>query len=157
MKAISLIQPWASLAALGLKEWETRSWYSNYRGLLAIHASKRAPSYAREFFEEAFYGFGPLTENPYESFDDLPRGAIIAVARLADVVPTEELCPPGRRGRLSERERMYGDFSPGRYAWLLADVVRLAAPVPCRGNFGLWDAPPELRDLSWSFARNGDG
>ncbi len=43
MKALSLWQPWASLIALGVKTIETRSWATNYRGPLAIHAGLRRP------------------------------------------------------------------------------------------------------------------
>lgn len=38
MKAITLMQPWATLVAIGAKRLETRSWSTNYRGPLAIHA-----------------------------------------------------------------------------------------------------------------------
>lgn len=31
----------------------------------------------------------------------------------------------------------YGDFTPGRYAWLLVDVVPVEPPVPFRGGQGL--------------------
>ena len=41
IKALTLWQPWASLIAWGEKQYETRSWSTEYRGLLAIHASKR--------------------------------------------------------------------------------------------------------------------
>ena len=37
-----------------------------------------------------------------------------------------------------------GDYSPGRYAWLLDDVRALAEPVPCRGRQGLWTLPEEV-------------
>ncbi|MEZ7793182.1 ASCH domain-containing protein [Niallia circulans] len=33
-------QPWATLIALGGKEFETRSWQTKYLGKLAIHAGK---------------------------------------------------------------------------------------------------------------------
>lgn len=36
-------------------------------------------------------------------------------------------------------QRPFGDFTPGRYAWLLADVEALAEPVPARGRQGLWE------------------
>ena len=39
MKALTLIQPWASLILLGEKKIETRSWKTNYRGEIYIHAS----------------------------------------------------------------------------------------------------------------------
>jgi hypothetical protein len=41
MKAITIIQPWATLIAFGEKEFETRSWATNYRGNLAIHAGRK--------------------------------------------------------------------------------------------------------------------
>jgi activating signal cointegrator 1 len=40
MKAISICQPWATLIVIGAKRFETRSWKTDYRGILAIHASK---------------------------------------------------------------------------------------------------------------------
>jgi hypothetical protein len=40
MKVLSLTQPWATLAAIGAKKIETRSWSTAYRGPLAIHAAK---------------------------------------------------------------------------------------------------------------------
>jgi hypothetical protein len=38
MKVLTLKQPWATLVANGLKEYEFRSWKTNYRGKLLIHA-----------------------------------------------------------------------------------------------------------------------
>ena len=43
MKAITVIQPWASLLAEGAKLYETRSWKTNYRGEILIHAGKKDP------------------------------------------------------------------------------------------------------------------
>ena len=40
IKAITLLQPYAALVAIGAKTIETRSWYTPYRGPLAIHAGK---------------------------------------------------------------------------------------------------------------------
>ena len=41
-------------------------------------------------------------------------------------------------------QRPYGDFAPGRYAWLLTDVRALSEPVPARGRQGLWTPDAEL-------------
>lgn len=40
MKALTVQQPYASLIASGEKWIENRSWHTNYRGPLAIHAAK---------------------------------------------------------------------------------------------------------------------
>jgi hypothetical protein len=39
-KGLTLLQPWASLIALGVKTIETRSWSTSWRGGLVIHAGK---------------------------------------------------------------------------------------------------------------------
>ena len=39
MKVLSLTEPYATLIAKGIKTIETRSWKTNYRGKLYIHAS----------------------------------------------------------------------------------------------------------------------
>lgn len=33
----------------------------------------------------------------------------------------------------------YGDFTPGRFAWLLGDIKPLDPPVPAKGHQGLWE------------------
>lgn len=94
----------------------------------------------------------------------LPLGAVVAVADLVDVVPIvddcgtdmnapEHLCTPA--GSLlhhrpesapfaySETEAdksdqlPCGDFTPGRYAWLLGNVRKID-PVPAKGRQRLW-------------------
>ena len=40
MKIITLRQPWATLVAEGIKKYEFRSWKTNYRGKILIHAGK---------------------------------------------------------------------------------------------------------------------
>ena len=146
MKALSLTQPWASLVALGHKQIETRSWSTKYRGLLAIHAAKGFPATARQvaYHEEPFRTVlseahliptqrtGMVPEN-------LPRGAIIAVAELVDVRPTEELAE-----QITAHERAFGDYSPGRYAWLLCNIRALPEPISARGQLGLFDVPGGL-------------
>ena len=41
MKALTIWQPWASLLVSGQKKYETRSWATDYRGPIAIHAAMR--------------------------------------------------------------------------------------------------------------------
>ncbi|MDP3703221.1 MAG: hypothetical protein Q8R78_02410 [Candidatus Omnitrophota bacterium] len=47
----------------------------------------------------------------------------------------------------TQKERAFGDYSPGRWAWELKNPRRLAAPIPCRGRQGMWDVPPEIEAL----------
>lgn len=127
MKSLSLTQPWASAVALGMKTVETRSWATNYRGPIAIHAAKGYPRRAREFASGLRDWGIPVPA-------DLPLGAVVATARLVSVERTEVVMT-----ELDELERLFGDYSPGRWAWFLADVVPLRAPVPAVGHLGLWE------------------
>ena len=38
MKVLTLKQPWATLVAEGIKKYEFRTWKTNYRGKILIHA-----------------------------------------------------------------------------------------------------------------------
>ena len=52
MKALSLLQPWASLVAIGAKLYETRTWRTPHRGEIAIHASRTMGKDARRLLTE---------------------------------------------------------------------------------------------------------
>jgi hypothetical protein len=47
MRALSILQPWATLLLSGAKHYETRSWKTDYRGPLLIHAGNRLDADAR--------------------------------------------------------------------------------------------------------------
>ena len=132
IRGLTIRQPWASLIALGHKRIETRSWSTRHRELVAIHAAKGFSRDQREFagVERAL---GRLPSR-------IPRGAIIAVARISDVTPTHEVA-----SLISGLERHLGDYSDGRFAWALEDVRPLKEPIPCRGALSLWRLPHGVR------------
>jgi hypothetical protein len=41
MKCLSIIQPWASLIAIGAKRYETRSWQTRLGGRIAHRSQQR--------------------------------------------------------------------------------------------------------------------
>ena len=43
MRALTLPQPFAQLVALGIKPFDVRTWGSNHRGRVAIHAARVRP------------------------------------------------------------------------------------------------------------------
>lgn len=142
MKALTIWQPWASLIAWGEKEYETRSWPTPYRGLLAVHAGKHCEtkellalnSFYRQVFER--HGFDQNQEVP------LPSGAVLCVVRLVDCCPTENLTVKAFTGsgfRISQKEEMFGDYSSGRFAWKLEVVEVFNPPIPAIGRQGLWE------------------
>ena len=146
-----MTQPWASLVAIGENTIETRSWSTRYRGRLAIHAAKGFPADARALCQRQSYR-AVLVRHGYASADDLPLGCVIAVAILEDVLAFDRSSLRGvreraRRGELPEHEADFGDFSPGRFGFVLRDVRRLAVPVPARGMLGLWTLPKGVEAL----------
>lgn len=131
MKAISLWQPWATAIALGHKRIETRHWSTKYRGPLAIHAAKRWTLDQRDFASvERTLGRLPA---------QLPLGAIVATCRLVDVRPSEEL-----EISVGAIERLYGNYAPGRFGWMLEDIQALAEPIPFKGAQGFFTVPDEM-------------
>lgn len=134
MKALTLTQPWATLVAIGAKRIETRSWSTNYRGQIAIHAAKGFPPSARELCAKP--PFSTALNSVGLSLLDLPTGAVIATAELWRVLRIDwnvsTLLPP------PEPELSFGDYTPLRYAWYFRHV-RAIDPVPAKGALGLWE------------------
>lgn len=172
MKAITIWQPWASLLVCGEKKYETRSWATSYRGPIAIHAAKVAPSTVmRKLFPlgdwsyspdyqakkdllkelgSAFEDYAPI-EDVEEFLAELPLGCVIATAEL---VGCHEIVLHGGRGLSSaspgwletengiyeptDRELMFGNWTPRRYAWELANM-KIIDPIEVAGKQRLWE------------------
>lgn len=159
MKALSLLNPWAVLTVTAIeggrmaKMFETRSFKTNYRGPLAIHASKgtvaksatvqtvMSPPFLNVLKLRADLA---LKDDPAmwckEEWDCvMPRGVMLGICRLTECWPVEEaLAHP----LMTEQEKQFGDYSPGRYAWLLEDMKPFVKPVPAKGSLGLWEWEP---------------
>ncbi|WHH58294.1 ASCH domain-containing protein [Petroclostridium sp. X23] len=143
MKALTLIQPWATLIALGEKKIETRSWSTKYTGEIAIHAGKKIDKNicTQEPFKSILkaYGF---------SVNNLPTGCIIAKCELIaclrikteDVLNEMAFLDGGDKWVVAEgNEYHFGDYTPNRYGWLLRKVKMLEEPIPAKGTLGLWE------------------
>jgi hypothetical protein len=165
---ITLTQPHATLVAIKAKQIETRSWATSYRGPVAIHAGAGlgpvggidglAELVDEELFHEALEQFWKpgASWDSYALAQRLPRGVIVAVATLEMCHYTHLL--PWRDGvfpvrfiqrnetiswLLTDQERAFGDYSPGRFAWFLSDVRPLRTPLPYRGAQGLRRLPDD--------------
>lgn len=150
MKALTITQPWATLVAIGAKRIETRSWSTSYRGPLAIHAAKGFPTWAKESCEEDLFWAAlmanyPSWERTFVNIPStvLPMGRVVATCNLVDVLPMEATgCLPGVFDDYPEldtpQERAFGDYAPGRFAWVLEGAVKLHEPIPAKGALRLW-------------------
>ena len=121
VKVITLHQPWATLIARKQKFFETRSWPTQYRGPLLIHAAKKKPSRA------LLAKFGLTLE-------DCPLGKSVALANLEACLKMDAALiraqPP--------EEIAAGDWQSGRFAWQLTHI-RPYPNISLKGQQGLWD------------------
>lgn len=132
MKAISLLQPWASLVVAGHKRIETRGWGTLHRGPLLIHASKGKAG-------KLLVAEPPFTQYTPD-FDALPFGALIGQVTLVGCVRIHaDEWLDAEMEKLTLEERAFGDYRAGRWAWMLEDAEAFEEPVPMRGSLGLWE------------------
>lgn len=128
MKCLTIIEPWASLISHGFKFIETRSWKTNYRGKLLIHASQ---THQKSPEIDTLMAYLPSSLLPY--------GCLIAEAELVDCIyMTEEFIETIKKNKT---EFLMGDYRPGRYAWILKNVKPIY-PIYTKGKLGLWDYTP---------------
>lgn len=119
IRGLTIRQPWAWLIAHGHKQFENRTWWTDYRGPMAIVAGKGTD---REGYEVA-------RQLGIQVPETLPIG-ILAVVDLVDIRPVNE-----------ERQ---DPFATGPYCWRLERPRLLPSPVPFRGGLGLMKIPAEL-------------
>ena len=120
MKVLTIKQPWASLIVNGYKDYEFRSWKTNYRGKILIHAglsvdrdaSKRVECYDLNYI----------------------NGAIIGEAEITDCILVSD----------SFKEELM-DINPivysrtDTYAWKLGNIIMYDEPIYVKGKLGLWN------------------
>lgn len=133
LACISLWAPWGNYCADGLKSVETRHWPTKFRGRLAIHQAKTTKALAEVNQHLRDAGRTDLIGTYPKQWKDWPLGCIVAVVEMVDCVPTEEILD-----RISLQERGFGNYLPGRFAWVFKDVKKLDPPILCKGQQGFW-------------------
>jgi len=130
IKLLTLKQPQAYLFAKGFKINETRGFNTNFRGTLYIHAGK------------SFYFDSPSILNTNEHFlkcipepkKQLDYSAIIGKVEIVDCVPTEYVAH-----KISAQELAFGDYSPGRFAWIAEKHTLFESPIfGINGKLSIW-------------------
>jgi hypothetical protein len=129
-KALTLLQPYASLCVMDAKRIETRGYSTKYRGELLIHSSLKTPA---GMYDLAFTA--PFFRDVLSPLMTLPQGYILGKVTLYDIKTTEELLATG----ITAKEKAFGDYRPNRYGWLLKDAVKFDKPIPARGALSIWE------------------
>lgn len=125
MKAITIKQPFASLIAAGLKEYEFRTWKTKYRGEILIHAGKGVDKKAMKKFKHLNLEY--------------PSGCIIAKVTLSDCIKVDDEL----RKELSERNaEIYSSIIKHTewegYGFKLENIVK-TEPMPAKGKLSIWE------------------
>lgn len=116
--ALSVRQPWAELIIAGRKSIEVRNWWTDYRGLLWIHAARKADV-------ELEQKFGLV---------HLFKGGFIGRVTLTAIVRFDS----ERWNRWREKHLSGGSMPCGAYGWVLKEPLRLKEPVPAEGALRLF-------------------
>lgn len=128
MKVLSLTEPYATIIKEGKKKIETRSWKTNYRGKLYIHASStKIPKEYRENKD-----LMNLVD-----INNLNYGYIVCSWELIDCVKmTDEFI---EKVKLNNEEYISGIYARDRYAWILKNIQILDKPIKAKGHLGIWN------------------
>lgn len=125
MKCITIKQPFASLIAEGLKEYEFRTWRTNYRGEILIHAGKTIDKKAMEKFERYNLKY--------------PTGCIIAKADLTDCIKVDD---EFKKVLKEENELVYSgvlnDKDCTEFGFKLENVEKIKN-IEVNGKLSLWE------------------
>jgi hypothetical protein len=76
---------------------------------------------------------------------DLPRGAIVIGDGHSPSHPLLGRCGYNHPPVDVSDQLPFGDFTPGRWAWLFTDA-RPVDPIPCPGRGRLWDVPDDIAE-----------
>lgn len=130
LKVLTLRQPWATLVAEGIKKYEFRSWKTNYRGKVLIHAGM---------------GIDKEDMKKYENMNlKFPSRRIIAIVEIEDCLElNEEL----NKKIISENNIAYGNKVRTGYAWKLNNIKKINYNKKINGQLGLWNINLDERNF----------
>lgn len=122
MKVLTIKQPWASLIIKGYKKYEFRSWKTNYRGKILIHAGLSADK---------------LDQQRFNSYNlNYIKGAIIGEADITDCILVDEEFDKKLK---NIDKNVYKNNHVNDYAWKLENIKIYDEPICVKGKLGLWN------------------
>ena len=119
MKCLTIKQPWASLIINGYKEYEFRTWKTNYRGKIGIHAGMATDKRIKKFKDYKI---------------DYINGAIIGEAEIVDCILVDKKV----KEELLAKNYLIYENSEG-YAFVLKNIVKYDKPIYVKGKLSFWN------------------
>ncbi len=127
MRVITLKQPWASLVAVGLKEYEFRNMNYSYRGKILIHAGKGIDKDAMQ--RVASYNL------------DFPQSRIIAEVEIEDCIKIDD---EFNNFINNLKSPIYTNKIRNGYAWKLRLNRKINSNNSILGKQGIWYINDEI-------------
>ena len=120
MKAITIKEPWASLIVQGFKKYEFRSWKTNYRGKVLIHA-----------------GLSKENIDDFNEYNlDISSGEIIGESYISDCILVDEKFDKKLK---NIDPNVYANNHVGLYAFKLDKIKKYNKKIKIKGKLGLWN------------------
>lgn len=135
MKALTVLQPWATPIARGWKKIENRKWAPpmvQYGADFAIHAGANARS-GRDYLADLSRVRELVKVPKLDELLEADAGKVVAVVTMHTVVE--------KRRELAAQDQLW---FVGPYGWVLTQCRRLPKPVAVRGQQGLWYLPADV-------------
>lgn len=129
MKTITIKQPYATLIAEGLKKYEFRTWKTNYRGEILIHAG---------------FGVDKDALAKYQHLNlDYQQGCIIAKATLVDCIFFDNT-----NKNILNNQPVYQNIAEDHtwqgYGFKLENIKKIK-PIPIKGKLSFWNYEGEIK------------
>ena len=132
VRVLSVRQPWAELILSGRKDIEIRTWKTNYRGRVFIHAGKQVDKEA-------------LNEMPAEWIPQfLPIGYLLGFVELVEIKAYD------RTDFERDKERHYNDpkwYNGRQYGWVFRKHHKIV-PLEMKGKLRLFKADIDTVEIS---------
>ena len=125
MKVLTIREPFATLIKDKVKIYETRSWKTNYRGEIYIHAAKAKSKASNASIASTYL---KSKENPEH---------IICKCLLKDCIYMDEDFI--NEVKKNKEEYNSGHYEVGHYAWKLEVIEVLKEPIYAKGQLGIWN------------------
>ena len=128
MKVLTIREPFATLIKNKIKYIETRTWKTNYRGEIYIHAG--VAKISKEI--KSRKGLSELYNEK-----ELKYGYILCKCNLVDCIYMSEEFIREEKEK-NPNNFIAGRYEVGRYAWVL-DNVEVIEPIKAKGQLGIWN------------------
>ncbi|ODS87283.1 MAG: hypothetical protein ABS44_11750 [Chryseobacterium sp. SCN 40-13] len=152
MKALSIKQPWASLIVQGIKDIENRTWKTNFRGRIYVHASGNPLC--------TFFSKNTLRNIGFS--DEMIEALLLSdclinteVKKLSAIIGEVDIIDCVINHESIWAEKSHYPINPAEhpikpiYNWILANPTRYERPIPAKGKLSFWEPDIDLHECIW--------